>query len=157
MKNLKNVITEEMLLFESKKYVETYEILLRANNMKAAYNYALCFYAIFLGVLNKVYSKNEIVTTMTLKELSIDVGIIYDLNDLIYSENSDKSYSSVYYCYDKAIKTSIERPNYIINQFLNLHSKLALANNISVEKNNVKKTKSLIYSIKPSLRKNETK
>lgn len=145
MNNYLLTISEIKLLNNVKKYVDTYELLISDDYKKEAYNFALCFYASFLGFLDKISINDKIGNKIILNTLSIDLGIIYDLNSYIYSKKEDDYIDNVIYCYDKAYATQYKNIEHTLNYFLKLHTRIAIASKTSNdETENIQKIKKLI-------------
>lgn len=136
---------ETKFLKNIKKFVDAYELLISNNCKKEAYNYVLCFYASFLGFLDKIYVNDKIKNEIILNTLSIDLGIIYDLKKCVYSERKNDDINDIIYCYDRAYSIQYKNIEHTLNYFLKLHTRIAIASKTSNdEKLNIKKVKNLI-------------
>lgn len=127
--NLKKSLMEQKFLSEMKGYTNIIIEQLKYKNDEAAYSYKLCFYAQFLGFINKNFLSYGINIKKISDTLSIDTEILDDISKHLNSEETlnEKNSNSIYYCYRKGHKFKCSNPEKMLNHLLHLHMKIASA------------------------------
>lgn len=144
--NLTKNLIDQKFLSEMKGYTNVINELLKYKKEEAAYSYKLCFYAQFLGFINKNFLSYGINIKKISGTLSIDTEILDNIRKHLTSEEklNEKNSDSIYYCYQNGREFQCSNPEKMLNHLLRLHMKI---NTVSFEKEGRKNCIQLTKSI----------
>lgn len=127
--NLTKNLIEQIFLSEMKGYTNVIIEQLKYKNDEAAYSYKLCFYAQFLGFINKNCLSYGINIKKISGTLSIDTEILDNIRKHLTSEEklNEKNSDSIYYCYQIGHEFQCSNPKKMLNHLLQLHMKINTA------------------------------